>query len=337
MRLVREAISKQQPADGGLTRAGRHFEARSHPVAGRRALVYIRDVTEGRDTEVRRLQSAKLAAIGMLAAGMAHEINNPASFVLANTEALGGMLSILDEKLRADPALARRLGVKDLLFEAMAIVQESKEGMARIQRIVRDLHSFSRVDDDPAGFTDVNAAVDSALTMLRNELRYRAQVERRLHRHPPGAGQLGPAGPGLPEPHRQRRPGPARGPAQAQPDRRAQLRPGRRGGHRGGGQRSRHPARGHAPHLRLLLHHQAGRGRHRSGSVDLPRDRALGGRRDHAENARSEGALFRVRLPAAAASRPVASAAPARCPADGGTACWPSTTRCCCSRPTGAC
>jgi signal transduction histidine kinase/CheY-like chemotaxis protein len=180
MRLVREAIGKQQPADGGLSRAGRHFEARSHPVAGRRALVYIRDVTEGRDTEVRRLQSAKLAAIGMLAAGMAHEINNPASFVLANTEALGGMLSILDEKLRADPPLARRLGIKDLLFEAMSIVQESKEGMARIQRIVRDLHSFSRVDDDPAGFTDVNAAVDSALTMLRNELRYRAQVERRF-------------------------------------------------------------------------------------------------------------------------------------------------------------
>jgi signal transduction histidine kinase/ActR/RegA family two-component response regulator len=179
-RLVQEAISKQHPADGGLTRAGRHFEARSHPVAGRRALVYIRDVTEGRDTEVRRLQSAKLAAIGMLAAGMAHEINNPASFVLANTEALGGMLSILEEKLRADPPLARRLGVKDLLFEAQAIVQESKEGMARIQRIVRDLHSFSRVDDDPTGFTDVNAAVDSALTMLRNELRYRAQVERRF-------------------------------------------------------------------------------------------------------------------------------------------------------------
>jgi signal transduction histidine kinase/ActR/RegA family two-component response regulator len=179
VRLGREAIGRQQPADGGLTRAGRHFEARAHPVAGRRALVYIRDVTEGRDTEVRRLQSAKLAAIGMLAAGMAHEINNPASFVLANTEALGGLLSVLDEKLRADPVLARRLAVKDLLFEAMAIVQESKEGMARIQRIVRDLHSFSRVDDDPTGFTDVNAAVDSALTMLRNELRYRAQVDRR--------------------------------------------------------------------------------------------------------------------------------------------------------------
>jgi signal transduction histidine kinase/CheY-like chemotaxis protein len=192
LRLARQAISKQQAADGGLTRAGRHFEARAHPVAGRRALVYIRDVTEGRDTEVRRLQSAKLAAIGMLAAGMAHEINNPASFVLANTEALGGMLRVLDEKLRADPLLAARLGVKemlfDLLFEAMAIVQESKEGMARIQRIVRDLHSFSRVDDDPGDFTDVNAAVDSALTMLRNELRYRAQVERRFQASRPVRG-----------------------------------------------------------------------------------------------------------------------------------------------------
>ena len=50
----------------------------------------------------------------------------------------------------------------------------------RIHRIVRDLHAFSRVDDDPSGATDVNAAVESALTMLRNELRYRAEVSRSL-------------------------------------------------------------------------------------------------------------------------------------------------------------
>ena len=68
----------------------------------------------------------------------------------------------------------------DVLFEATAILQESKEGMARIHRIVRDLGSFSHVDDDGTTTLDVNVAVESALTMLRNEIKYRARIERDL-------------------------------------------------------------------------------------------------------------------------------------------------------------
>jgi two-component system cell cycle sensor histidine kinase/response regulator CckA len=179
-RVAEQAIATAGPVSASLARAGRQFELRAKLADRGRVLVTLRDVTAGLDGEVRRLQSEKLAAIGMLAAGVAHEINNPASFVLANTEALGGLLRMIEDKLRHDPASARKLGLRDLLFEAAAIVHESKEGMARIHRIVRDLHAFSRVEDDPRGVTDVNAAVDSALTMLRNELRYRAQVERHL-------------------------------------------------------------------------------------------------------------------------------------------------------------
>ena len=91
----------------------------------------------------------------MLAAGIAHEINNPASFVLANVDALAGMLRKVDETLRSDNIYAtKRPG--DQLFDAMTVVQESKEGMARIHRIARDLHSFSRVDDDANSLSDVN-------------------------------------------------------------------------------------------------------------------------------------------------------------------------------------
>ncbi len=179
-RLAAEVGRRQASTAAGLARDGMHFEARAHPAAGGRALVYIRDITQGRDTEVRRLQSEKLASIGMLATGVAHEINNPASFVLANTEALGGLLRLMEDRLRKHPDPTRELGLGDLLFEAMAIVQESKEGMVRIHRIVRDLHSFARVEDEPGGVTNVNAAVDSALMMLRNELRYRAEVRRDL-------------------------------------------------------------------------------------------------------------------------------------------------------------
>jgi signal transduction histidine kinase/ActR/RegA family two-component response regulator len=176
--LARDAAATSATLDRTFSLRGRQFEARAYPAAGRRVLLYVRDVTEDRDREVRRLQSEKLASIGMLAAGVAHEINNPASFVLANLEALADLLQ--DDKAKPDPKGALNPKSGDFRFEAMNIVQESKEGMARIHRIVRDLRAFSRLDEDATLLTDVNAAVDSSLSMLRSELRYRAQVERDL-------------------------------------------------------------------------------------------------------------------------------------------------------------
>ena len=104
-------------------------------------MLYVRDATDEREREIGRLQAEKLASIGMLAAGVAHEINNPAAFVLANIEALTGHLRLIEEQAaRAARTRTRaRAALSNLLFEASAILQESKEGMARIHRIVRDL------------------------------------------------------------------------------------------------------------------------------------------------------------------------------------------------------
>jgi nitrogen-specific signal transduction histidine kinase/FixJ family two-component response regulator len=150
-------------------------------VTGGRAVVFVRDVTEERDRELRRLQAEKLASIGMLAAGVAHEFNNPAAFVLANIESLRGQMRLIEDKVKELSGSTHQMAeVSNVLFEATAVLQESKEGMVRIHRIVRDLSSFSHVDDDSMTPINVNVAVESALTMLRNELRYRARVERDL-------------------------------------------------------------------------------------------------------------------------------------------------------------
>jgi signal transduction histidine kinase/ActR/RegA family two-component response regulator len=178
---AREVLAGGATADRSLTHEGRAYVARAYPLSGRGAVLYVRDSTDERERELGRLQSEKLASIGLLAAGVAHEINNPAAFVLANIEALTGHMRLVEEKLRELPdGVAARLGLGDVLFEANAILQESKEGMARIHRIVRDLAAFSHADDDATQPIDVNPAVESALAMLRNELKYRARVERDL-------------------------------------------------------------------------------------------------------------------------------------------------------------
>jgi signal transduction histidine kinase/ActR/RegA family two-component response regulator len=179
--VASEATRRAATADRSLTLDGRAYAARAYPLSERGVVLYIRDATDEREREIGRLQSEKMASIGMLAAGVAHEINNPAAFVLANIEALTGHMRLIEDKLRELPnADTAHAALSNLLFEASAVLQESKEGMARIQRIVRDLGSFSHADEDVNVPISVNTAVESALTMLRNELKYRARVEQDL-------------------------------------------------------------------------------------------------------------------------------------------------------------
>ena len=213
--------------------------------------------------------------------------------------------------------------------------------MARIHRIVRDLDSFSHADDDAKSPMDVNLAIESALTMLRNELKYRARVERDLRADAAGAGQRGAAGAGVPEPDPQRGAGARRGrPPSATSSGCAAATTAMTSSSRWR-TTARHRARGHAAHLRVVLHHQAARGGDRARAADLARDRARPGRRDRRSRAAGQGAT--VPRPAAGGARGAPKRPRARRsrrpsgdsdPAGGS---WPSTTRRCCSRPTAAC
>jgi hemerythrin-like metal-binding protein len=140
------------------------------------------------DAQQQLLQSEKMAAIGQLAAGVAHEINNPVGFVNSNlgtlktyVERLLGLLAAHESGDPASIATARAHADLEFLREDLpALLVESQDGLSRVTKIVQDLKDFSHVDQTEQQAADLNAAMESTLNVVWNELKYKAEVVREL-------------------------------------------------------------------------------------------------------------------------------------------------------------
>jgi signal transduction histidine kinase len=129
------------------------------------------DVTERLDMQRRLVEVERLAAMGTVAATVAHEINNPLTYVLANLEVLAS---------RVD-RLAPIVGGAD---STRALIEDMREGVDRVRRIVRDLKAFSR-DDERSEPIDVTTVLERAITLAENEIRHRARLVRDFATVPP--------------------------------------------------------------------------------------------------------------------------------------------------------
>ncbi len=141
-------------------------------------LAVIRDVSARRELVARAMQVDRMLAVGTLAAGVGHEINNPLAFVMANISFASDQVLLivaqLSKRATQEPSTA---AIVDQLSEVTAALAEVDAGTHRIRDIARDLNTFAR-NDEEVHLIDLRAVADSALRMAAPEVRQRARVVR---------------------------------------------------------------------------------------------------------------------------------------------------------------
>ena len=220
--LIAEVMDTGRSAEIDAARDERIFHVTVYPVPGEppRVVVYASDVTDkvaadamlrtereqlaaslAHQRELNRkleeaqnqlLQSEKMASLGQLAAGVAHELNNPIGFVRSNVTTLKGYLDSLfgiiqaydtkaaesmpPEALAALAAIKQREDFDFLHEDIFQLLAESQDGLTRVQDIVQNLKDFSRVGESGFGWADLHACLDSTLNIIWNELKYKCTV-----------------------------------------------------------------------------------------------------------------------------------------------------------------
>jgi len=138
--------------------------------AGQANLVLARDITLERSLQAQLALSERVASLGMLAAGVGHEINNPLTFIVGNVSYLSELMGNMKEQLDGDD-----------FAEISAALDECAEGAGRIKRIVEDLRTFSRQDVEERTRLDLREVLDHAIRMTGNEIKHHAVLTKNYH------------------------------------------------------------------------------------------------------------------------------------------------------------
>jgi len=183
----------QEAADDPVARIGIQFSYMMQIIEKKNS--ELQDAyDELKATQSQLVQQEKMASIGQLAAGVAHEINNPIGFVTSNLGTLQKYLARVAEFLKTQAQIfpqdggdervirlaeiRKQLKIEPILEDLPSLLAESLDGVERVRKIVQNLKSFSRVDQSNYTVTDINQCLDDTLNMIWNELKYKCTVKK---------------------------------------------------------------------------------------------------------------------------------------------------------------